>query len=237
MPAGWARGRADDAPDDIPAQQLGRGQPQPGCHLRDVVSAELEYQGGKLRRGDREVAVPSDPQVAWRGQREGSAGHAFADDHGGDRNLAGGHRDEQLRDRRPDAGRLIGRGGRRAGGVDQREDRQPETRGQPKQAGRGPEPGWSARHAGLRDIRDRGALMAAESAAHAGIHAPAAVTANLEPLPEVARQPSVRAGPAWVARAVDVGPGVRVGRPVAVVWPGWPQWQRRTAGTVAAGAW
>jgi alanine-glyoxylate transaminase/serine-glyoxylate transaminase/serine-pyruvate transaminase len=63
--AGCARGRADDAPDDSPAQQLGRGQPQPGCHLRDVVGAEFEYQHRKVRGRHGEVTVPSDPQVVW----------------------------------------------------------------------------------------------------------------------------------------------------------------------------
>src|SRR4051794_33887431 len=69
------------------------------------------------------------------------------------------------------AGRLVGRGAGGAGGVDQREDRRPETGGQPEQPGRGPAPGRGDPLAGLRGIRDRGALVAAETAAQAAIHA------------------------------------------------------------------
>ena len=71
---------------------------------------------------------------------------------------------------------------------------------------RGPEPGRCGPLAGLRDVRDRGALVAAEPAAQAGIHAPAAVTADLERLLEVPGQPPVRAGPARAARAARRGP-------------------------------
>lgn len=92
-----------------------------------------------------------------------------------------------------------------------------------------PGPGRPGPQPGLRDVGDGGAVVAAEPAAHSGVHPAAAVAPDLHGWPEVAGQPPVRPGWGGLPGGADVRPDAGARRTV-------PRRVGRTFGQAGTGA-